>query len=180
MAELALILDAVMWPLLLFLVVLIFRKVLRDLIERLSRIRFTGGSVEFGHSGADQETTPRFPQPPGLGEEGPFWKNIDNVFWLGHDLMLTIDTVLRNGPRARIIYGTNHALMHLHRVGLRQTEWDTRLSHFNKKAESSNDYDWTRDYRDSFATDLRDFIGDLGDFVGRQAESLRAEASCGS
>jgi hypothetical protein len=44
-----------------------------------------------------------------------------NLFWLGHDLMWTADTLLRQGPTEHVVIGLDQAIHHLIRVGLGDT-----------------------------------------------------------
>lgn len=59
-------------------------------------------------------------QPPARVEGGgtPRWDKSGNVYWLGHDIMWTVDMLLRGAPRSIIQHGLGVTGAHLSSLGL--------------------------------------------------------------
>lgn len=62
-----------------------------------------------------------------------------NLYWLGHDLMWTADTLLRQGPVEHVVIGLDQALHHLRYVGLRGTPIENDLHVLREQIRSAQE-----------------------------------------
>jgi len=126
--------------------------------------------LAYGHAAFDQQV----PQPPhpekvistiGALKGGA----TGNLYWLGHDLMWTADTLLRQGPTEHVLIGLDQSIHHLVHLGLAETpiERDLQLLRaqiqFAKELSTSN--------RDEVANR----IGSIIDRIGATVEAAQAD-----
>jgi|SRR5688572_15588215 len=62
-----------------------------------------------------------------------------SLYWLGHDLMWTADTLLRGGPREQVLIGLDQALHHLRQVGLDKTPGEADILHLHDRIRQSKE-----------------------------------------
>jgi hypothetical protein len=92
-----------------------------------------------------------------------------NLYWLGHDLMWTADTLLRQGPVEQVIIGLDQALHHLVHVGLRETPIELDLQALRAQIQFSKEL--SASLRDEYATK----IGAIIDRIGATLEAAQAD-----
>jgi hypothetical protein len=92
-----------------------------------------------------------------------------NLYWLGHDLMWTADTILRQGPPEHVRIGIDQALHHLVHVGLGRTPIEEKLRSLRDVVRASDEL--SPSLRDEYARQ----IGSLIDQIGATAESAQAD-----
>lgn len=90
-----------------------------------------------------------------------------NLYWLGHDLMWTADTLLRRGPSQDVLIGLEQALHHLLHVGLGNTLIESELRSLSKAVRSSEEL--STSLRDEYASQ----IGSIIDQIGITAEAVQ-------
>lgn len=83
-----------------------------------------------------------------------------NLYWLGHDLMWTADTLLRQGPVEQVIIGLDQALHHLIHVGLRETPSELDLQALRAQIQSSREL--SASIRDEYANKIGAIIDKIG------------------
>jgi hypothetical protein len=197
------IVNAIAWPLLVLAVILVFRKEIRALFRRIQNAKLPGGTeatfLEYGEVPFDKPTRPSITERKSLADitnlDSIKWQNTGNIFWLGHDLVWTIDTLLRGGPKETIVHGLRQAYHHAEslqlnsyryeRLPLRKTYNQSipqagtnyaqtdlsetlteRLLRLCIEAENSSENYWDNDTRNNYVQQ----IGELIDFCGRLAE----------
>ncbi len=111
------VLIASVWPVtvavLILILVLLFRSQIKNLIQSVTKAKIGANSIEFGQARVDAgspeaaKTTAKQVAVTSQVAVMPNakWKNVANVFWLGHDLLWTQQTALRGAPRATILHG---------------------------------------------------------------------------
>jgi len=90
--------------------------------------------------------------------------------WLGHDLMWTADTLLRQGPVEHVLICIEQALHHLARVGLGGTAIERQLQRLHGAVEASEELSPAL-MRDEYAAQ----IGSIIDQIGATAELTQGE-----
>ena len=93
------------------------------------------------------------------------WSKSANVYWLGHDLMWTIDVLLREAPTNVILQGLTQSLHHLRKIGLGNTAWEHKLDKLCKSAQGTIESDWNSKLRIQYATDLRNILNEVGEIA---------------
>ena len=92
-----------------------------------------------------------------------------NLFWMGHDLMWTADTLLRQGPTEHVLIGFDQALHHLVHVGLAKTPVERDLQALRARIQASQEL--SASLRDEAANK----IGSIIDRIGATLEAAQTE-----
>lgn len=181
--NLLLIVNAVRWPVVVLLLGIVFllrfAPDISELFKRVQRAKYPGGEAFFVYgeaptdklaqeqplrSGAESVAKPE--QPEGSAIK---WRNSGNLFWLGHDLVWTIDVLLRGGPREHIVHGLRQSLHHLRSLGFVGTPLgpgtfiESKLAELKANAESSLEKDWIPLQRNDYTRELAALIRAIGD-----------------
>jgi hypothetical protein len=153
------------WPLVVVGLALIFRRQLGLLLDRTVTAKLPGGTeLSFGASQADQKNEkPKELQPPSLGNPVD-WRKVGNLYWLGHDIMWSIDVLLRGGGKPDILHGLKQSTHHANEIGM--SIWAKRLEELHN-AIAALETDLTRSKRDEVGFKLRR----ISDQVGALAET---------
>jgi hypothetical protein len=174
------ILNAIAWPAALIVLVAILRKELKAAIPRLESAKLPGGAEfklsKFGESKVDQiEQSAPAPQPDVSDLTKGQWKNVGNIYFLGTDLMWTVDAILRSAPKNKIVHGYRQSHHHLKEVGIENTSYGDQLSRLRQEAEKSLESDWTEAKREQAAIDTKNLMWEIGVFI--QAQQKREDTS---
>jgi len=170
------------WPLVVLVFVILCRNQIRGLLERLEKAKLPGGteaSFRYGEAsidtlpqqlypGAETEPVTKAQQPTG---DSIKWSNSGNLFWVGYDLMWTIDMLLRGAPRERIVRGLRHFLHHVRSLGFTNPPIESKLAKLKADAENTLQKDWTPSLRDYYAREL----GSIGHHIGKLAEKNQSD-----
>lgn len=168
------------WPVLVLLLVLLFKDKVEKLLDRLGEAKKIG-PVEWGESPTDKMPGEKISTKRDQLESKPTehklvkWENVANIYWAGHDLMWASDVILRNAPRDTIIWGLTQSLHHIRDMGLKDDPVAVRLTRLLTNARNSLEKDWTPLMRNEYVHELlaaRDYVGSLmnahqGDFRPR-------------
>ena len=168
------VLAAIAWPLavlILSIVVIVwFGKHLQALIGRIKKVDAAGVSLGFGDASLDKVS----PVPTAEEKSGTIaangamngWNGY-NAFWLGHDMMWTVDVLLRGAPGERIQHGLKSAIAHISVLPDAPSTITERLKSILSDAEKKLESDWTPDLRNKFAMDIGGLIAEVGKFTER-------------
>jgi hypothetical protein len=96
-----------------------------------------------------------------------------NLYWLGHDLMWTADTLLRGGPTRKVLIGLAQALHNLIQVGLERTLMKRELVEMQESIQRDQSQEIPSASRDIYAAQL----GSIIDRIGVIAEKGQADFS---
>jgi len=180
--NLATILSAIAWPLVVLTSVLVLRRAIDRLLTRLERAFWGDKGLTFGEYS---------PKPPGgkksdelvkglienggkapntsaavtAGNSGPAIdpSKVGNLFWLGSDLMFAFDTLLRGGDRGAIANIFRQANHHMKMLGLKGAPIQVRLQRLTDEAAKSLEKDWTNDRRVEFAREVYSIGREFGE-----------------
>ena len=156
------------WPATILFLIWFFRKEIHRTFGRLASAKFPGGTelTLFPNESPESQLGRRKQkEDAGRGEmvEGK-WDKFGNIYWLGHDLMWTVDVIMRDGSKRYICHGLKQSLHHLTEIGLGDTSFGENLKRLYENAGNSLESDWDYEKRQRVATDvlqLRDQIGSL-------------------
>lgn len=126
--------------------------------------------LAYGRAAFDQQ----FSQPPSsakmISVMGSLKRNsTGSLYWLGHDLMWTADTLLRQGPAEHVLIGLDQALHHLVQVGLADTPVESELQVLRAKIQLAKELSASN--RDEVANQ----IGSIIDRIGAVLETAQSD-----
>lgn len=154
----------VIWPATVLVIVLVvllgFRNELRRLFTRMAVARLPGGTeLTFGNSKVDR---PVEKLAPTTAEEKVHvdWTKHANLFWLAHDLMWSIDVILRGGEKSKILHGLVQSKHHASELGLAVSA--RRLGKLHNYVVALRDEDVTVEEREKIGLELRRITDQLG------------------
>lgn len=127
-------------------------------------------SLRFGSAKIDKQAKGkrRTQKPETLG--GAFKAEaIGQLYWLGHDLMWTADTLLRGGSSKEVLIGIEQALHHLILVGLENTPVEGHLQNLHHMVQASDTI--SSSLRNEYARQ----IGSIIDQIGATAEKVQGD-----
>jgi len=126
--------------------------------------------LAYGRASFDQQVTQAPPPEKIISTLGSLKRNATgNLFWLGHDLMWTADTLLRQGPTEHVLIGLDQAIHHLVRVGLQETAIERDLQVLRTQVQLVKEL--TALNRDEVANK----IGSIIDRIGAILETAQAD-----
>lgn len=177
--------TALAWPLFAAMFVFIFRNDIRQLLKRLQAAKLPGGTeatFQYGEASVDKSaqqtssksTTTEIMADKNLPPNQIRWNNTGNLYWLGHDLMWTIDIALRNAPREAIVYGLRQSLHHAQSLGLTGLPLESRLARLKSDADRSLQQDWTVEKRTLLVNELASLRDEIGIFASSHQSDYRS------
>lgn len=115
--------KVVVWPLTTIIVIccmaVFLRRELRSLLPRMVSARLPGGTeLSFGNAEVDKNSQTHKPINAEEASQSVSWRKVGNLYWLGHDLMWSIDVTLREAPGSDILYGIRQCMHHATELGL--------------------------------------------------------------
>ena len=168
---------AFIWSLAAIAVVFLFKNEIRELLGRLKKFKGWGLEGAFhdrpsnGYPGLPQDIPQEAPSTEELAvstaseqptSDSAKWGNSGNLFWAGHDLMFTIDVLLRGAPRESIAQGLRQSLHHVRQLDFEDNDVESRLAQLKNDADRLVDKDWTQERRVSYAQKLQEIIWEIG------------------
>jgi len=105
------------------------------------------------------------------------WKKTGNVFWLAHDIMWTIDAILRNARGNTILHGLRQSLHHLSEIGLEGSSPGIQLKRLYENAKQRLESEWTSGSRNQYSVDLRSILDQIGKLAEFQQPGYRSRAN---
>lgn len=161
------------WPTAVVLLGWMFKKEIKALFTRLEKFRGPGDiALEFSlkQHAENELIAESVKSEKGVGQ---WQQKVASTFWLAHDLIWTIDVMLRGAPKQYIIYGLRQSLHHITEIGLSESSFGSKLKRLNEIAEESIESDWTEEKRHSVATDLFSLRDELGALVKLEQPDYR-------
>jgi len=175
------ILKVLVWPFVVLIIgilfLVLFKKDISNLLSRMRKAKWPGGtetSFNYGDAGidkVDKKDGTVIDNTPPSRYAGMKWGNSGNVFWLGHDLMWTIDVIIRGAPRETIVHGLKQSLHHVSSLGFMSTPIESRLRSLLENADKTLQTDWTSDERNRYA----DEVAAIVEYIGKLAESNQSD-----
>ena len=127
----------------------------------MDEARLPGGTVlTFGNSKVDRPVEKR--EPVNAEEEKAHvdWTKNADLFWLGHDLMWSIDVTLRGGKRSEISYAVRQSKHHASELGLLVSAM--RIGILHNSIVALRDDEITLEEREKISVELRRITDQLG------------------
>jgi len=143
------------------LLAVFFRKPLARLVERIAF--FSSPFISFRAFGQAvcEEREENHP-PVASSPSQPFEDRPWNTFWLGHDMMWTVDVLLREAPKKHIQHGLRCCLRNLRAVGLGDSVQYNSIRQYLDEVTSMAERDLDRDTRLSFAQRTSNVLLEVG------------------
>lgn len=145
---------AAMWPGTVIFLALWFRKEIRSLLNRLSKIGFGSNVIEFGAAAGDVEHD----RPSAAKEATAPSKEKWHAYWLGSDLEWTSQTALRGAPKERIIHGLTQSEGHSSALGLGDSPPGKQLSQIKAEVLISSEASLHRQWRIQFGERITEIV----------------------
>jgi hypothetical protein len=173
--QIAEIIKGLAWPVTVLSLAWILRHEVRAVIGRMESAKLPGGAeISFGRASIDnlQERRSAAVTSPAttLGE----WTKTGNTYWLGHDIMWTIDVILRNAPGSTILYGLRQSVHHLNQLELADSSSGIQLKRLYEKAKNVLESEWTAELRNQYSVDLRRISDQIGALAESQQQDFKA------
>ena len=89
------------------------------------------------------------------------WRNVANVFWLGHDLLWTYNAAL-NATRERIVHGLRQSRHHAGQIGLTDTDPYREMEAMYSGVGNLNDTNLSPQWRAAFSGRVNNLIANFG------------------
>jgi len=177
-----LILSVLAWPVTIIVLVAILKNEIKAAIYRIESAKFPGGTElklsKFGESKVDNPSkVSDIPSTETTDKTEGNWNNIKNIYWLGHDLMWTVDVILRGAAKHRIVHGLRQSLHQITALGLKDTKYGSQLNRLFEEADTSLESDWNETKREQFAVDLKSLLWEIGVFIKTQQKNPPPEGS---
>jgi hypothetical protein len=189
-------LAATTWPVVILVLaglsLILFRRPIRERLGGTSLPEGTDAVIRYGHASIDEGAGPMQEAWRTGGEEaGSFgteiviepekreavaWEKPATLFWVGHDLMWTIDAVLRGAFGEPISRGLKRVLAHVQQLGLAGTDMEERLERALEDAENAREMDWTTLQRNILARDLTRVIEAIGSMAEERQPDFDPDA----
>jgi len=123
----------------------------------------------YGNTGFDKQELQAHPQQGSVHSFPLKTSATGNLYWLGHDLMWTADTLLRNGPKESVLIGLVQARHHLEHVGLGENFLEREINMLHELIKQSGEL--SPSLRDEYASQL----GSIIDRIGITAEAAQPD-----
>lgn len=166
--------NHLVWPLTVLLLVWFLRKEIRLALGRLEAAKLGGAELSFGKVAIDRpQSQESAALAPPVAPQFHASKT-GSIFWLGHDIMWTIDALLRGANTDAITYGLRQSLHHLTELGLDTSSLAQTLEHLFAQAQKLPAAAWTPAERESFALELDRLADQLGGIAAANQPGFRA------
>jgi hypothetical protein len=173
------ILDAVAWPILALALVLMFKRQIREVIDRIQWAELPGGFktvFRYGATPIDRAVADVRQASPATGMKLAALCKPATTYWLGHDLMWTLDIILRGASRDEIVHGFRQSLLHARNAELSGTPLVDRLSRLHDEAAQTLVTDWSPVLRLRFANEISILRTEIGRvFAAQQPDYASTE-----
>jgi len=108
-------------------------------------------------------------------ESTALWKNSGNLFWLGHDLMYSMQVALRGLPREEVLRALRQSCYHLDHLGLRSDNVGHLLFDLRAVAEATQTNKWNDAFRGSLAQKIGSAIGEVGALAAQNQKDFESD-----
>jgi hypothetical protein len=140
------------WPLTAVVLAFLLRRQILALLDRLKSARFPGGIGFELFPLPHEEGASRITAETHGGDVNR--DKIEAIYWLGHDLMWTVDVLLRGGPGSYVTHGLRQSCKHIRTLGLQDSRQGQAVLQLLDKAEGRLESAWTTVDREALAKDI--------------------------
>jgi hypothetical protein len=156
-------LEVIVWPITVFVIFLIllciFRKPIRKFIDNVVSVEFKGFKASSQDKTDAKEMETQFQADlENIRRKDVKWGNVANIYWLSHDIMWTIDKLIRDPKRDQIIHGLRQTSFHLSELNLEKVSYGIRIESLLENVECTIESDWDLKKRQNFVNELLQII----------------------
>jgi len=112
-----------------------------------------------------------------VSESLVLWKNSGNLFWLGHDLMYSMQITLHGLPREEVLRALRQSCYHLDHMGLRSDHIGHFLFDLRSMAETTQIRDWNDAFRNKLARKIESVIEQVGALAANNQKDFEMDIS---
>lgn len=168
--------NGLAWPLTALAMAWILRREVVTVLGRVDSAKLPGGAeLSFGKSAADAVLNERPAPGDRAAADSAHWTKVASIYWLGHDIMWTVDAILRGGEPRFINHGLTQSLHHAQQIGLSQTSPAKALRRLRDNAQHLLPSEWGTTLRTQYASDLRQIADQLGAVAESQQDGFLAK-----
>jgi len=150
METLELLVGYLAWPLTAIALALLLRRQISALFDRLRSARLPGGiGFDLFPFSQGEGAVPIAAETDGEGDADR--DRIKAVYWLGHDLMWTVDVLLRGGPGSYVTHGLRQSCKHISVLGIQDSRHGRTVLQLLRNAEGRPESAWTTADRETVA-----------------------------
>lgn len=111
----------------------------------------------------------------GMVPPAALWNNSGNLFWLGHDLMYSLQVALRGVRREEVLRALRQSCYHLDHLGLRSNHIGHFLFDLRSMAEAAPPNDWNDAFRKKLATKIDGVIQQVGALAATNQKDFESD-----
>lgn len=161
------------WQVVALTAVYLLRAELRQVLQRLQEARIPGaGEYRFYEIASDKEE--KEARRKSGSRVDAKWANVGNIYWLGHDLMWTIDAALRNAGKKHLIHGLRQVEYHLRALELSDESPLESAGKLIANVQVKLESDLDVGFRQKFAKDIDTLRDEIGVYMEVEQSSFLA------
>ena len=151
---------------------------IRTILDQIISAKFPGGwELSFGKSKIDLPSTQR--NPPESGNVGSLTSDkVADIFWLGYDVMWSVDATLRGADKSRILHGVRQSIHHASEVGL--AGMAEQLGEIYETISAAKEAEISAEWRDQLAIKLNRIADQIGAITEKYQNDFRPNPSVNS
>ena len=132
--------------------------------RHITSLKLPGGTqIDFKQTGKDMRYTPAMERLK--THLYARWENTGSIYWLGHDLMWTMQITLRGAGKNDIMFGLRQSLHHLRAVELADKMPEHRLSQMIAYVDGQLEAGFIDDLRVKLARDIDHVLDEIGAYM---------------
>ena len=157
------------WPVAVSALVFCFRRPIRSRIEAVTEAHLGSNVFKFGQATLDGLT---IEGRAGLARGGGIdkqrveatasWENTGNLFWLGHDLMWTMQMALRGAPKDTLAHGLKQSHYQLSHLNVKNDHAVQQLDSLRTQVNGLPEAALDRNWRNDFSGKIQAVISEVG------------------
>lgn len=154
--------QTVAWQIVALVAIILFRRELRGLLDRLKKWKFPWGEGDFGDRGEDTKPAKReFVESQVTGE----WQKPGDLFWLGADFEWTLRFIMLGAAKNHIVRGLDQVHLHVQALNLGEKRFENSVRRLRDTVSNALESDLTQDRRRELFRDLNGLKGEVGDYI---------------
>ena len=164
------------WQIIVITIVFLLRKEFRQIFVRLQQAKIPGAG-DYTFYQPESSFVPKEKKSVDKQKIKVQWANVANIYWVGYDIMFTMDALLRNGSKKHIIYGLTQVLHHVKELDFSDEEPEIFAEQILAKVKASLESELDVTTRRNIAGDVATLRDQIGVLFEIKQESFRASPS---
>lgn len=165
------------WPVAVVVLVFSFRGDIRKGINRVVSARLPGGAEfvldSLDRTGKEEDGKTDIAHVSEGEYPNANWERVGHLYWLGHDLMWTVDALSRLAPKRYIVHGLRQSRHHMSGLGLENTQIHRSLSELFDLASETVDSEYSDEFRERLISAISRMIHQVGALAAHQQGDFR-------